>query len=96
MPRNGLPIRSAADIGEVLRQLRKSQRLTQADAAGLSDVGIRFLSELENGKATVRLETVLKVLAAYGLELQLAGPALEARPGAAAGGAAPRNPGDPR
>ncbi len=72
-----LPVHTAADIGAALRALRKDQRLTQADAAGLSDVGIRFLSELENGKPTVRLETLLKVLAAYGLELRLCGPGLE-------------------
>ena len=76
-PRPSRPIRDAADIGQVLRRTRKQQRLTQAEAAGLSDVGIRFLSELENGKPTVRLETVLKVLAAYGLELRLSGPDLE-------------------
>jgi y4mF family transcriptional regulator len=77
MPQSSRPVRSADDIGSILRRLRKAQRLTQVDAAGLSDVGIRFLSELENGKPTVRLQTVLKVLAAYGVEMRLAGPGID-------------------
>ena len=87
MPHPPVPVRSAADVGAALRRLRKEQRLTQAHAAGLSDVGIRFLSELENGKPTVRLETLLRVLAAYGVELCIRGPGLEPppEPGAARG-----------
>jgi HTH-type transcriptional regulator/antitoxin HipB len=72
------PITSTADIGRNLRRLRKRQGLTQAAAAGLTGVGIRFMSELENGKATIRLETLLKVLAGYGVQLQLVGSGLEA------------------
>jgi y4mF family transcriptional regulator len=80
MPHPPVPVRSAADVGAALRRLRKEQRLTQAHAAGLSDVGIRFLSELENGKPTVRLETLLRVLAAYGVELCIRGSGLEPPP----------------
>ena len=40
-------------------------------------MGVRFMSELENGKPTVRLETLLKVLVGYGLRIQLVGAGLE-------------------
>ena len=36
------------------------------------------MSELENGKPTVRLETLLKVLGGYGVQVQLTGAGLEA------------------
>jgi hypothetical protein len=36
-------------------------------------VGVRFVVELEAGKPTVRLQHTLRVLAALGGELQLAG-----------------------
>lgn len=72
----GSPTTSIADIGRTLRLLRKRQDLTQAEAAGLTGVGVRFMSELENGKPTVRLETLIKVLRGYGLQIQLVGPGL--------------------
>ena len=72
------PTTSIADIGSTLRLLRKRQGLTQAEAAGLTGVGVRFMSELENGKPTVRLETLIKVLRGYGLRIQLVGPGLAA------------------
>jgi HTH-type transcriptional regulator / antitoxin HipB len=70
------PTTSIGDIGRTLRLLRKRQALTQAEAAGLTGVGVRFMSELENGKPTVRLETLIKVLRGYGLQIQLVGPGL--------------------
>jgi DNA-binding phage protein len=45
--------------------------LTLVDAAGLCNVNYRFLSDLENGKPTVRLDKVLQVLSALGLELEI-------------------------
>ena len=74
------PTTSIAEIGQTLRRLRKSQGLTQAQAAGLSGVGVRFMSELENGKPTIRLETLLKVMVSYGLQIQLVGAGLEVDP----------------
>ncbi len=66
------PIRTAADLGLAVRKQRKSDGLTLADVAGLTNVGIRFLSELENGKPTVRLDKLLRVTSALGLQLHLA------------------------
>ncbi len=60
---------SAADIGAAIRKKRKEDGLTLADAAALCGVGYRFLSDLENGKATVQMGKVLEVLTALGLDL---------------------------
>ncbi|MBE0564439.1 MAG: helix-turn-helix transcriptional regulator [Krumholzibacteria bacterium] len=72
MPPPTTRIQASADLGTAVRAARKRAGLTLAETAGLTDVGMRFLSELENGKPTVRLDKVLHVLAALGLQLHLA------------------------
>lgn len=64
-------VRSASDIGTTVRNRRKNDGLTLIEASGLCNVNYRFLSNLENGKPTVRLDKVLQVLAALGLELEI-------------------------
>ena len=63
---------TAADIGAAVRKKRKEDGLTLADAAALCGVGYRFMSDLENGKATVQMGKVLQVLTALGLDLYVA------------------------
>lgn len=58
-------------IGKLIKTARKEQGFTQAEAAGYLNVGIRFLSELENGKPTVQLGKVLQVLEGLGYETML-------------------------
>ena len=67
-------ITTAEDLGSAIRNRRKSDGLTLAEAAGLTNVGVRFLSELENGKPTVRLDKLLRVLSAFGLQLHITSP----------------------
>lgn len=57
---------STQALGAALRKERKKHKLTQADVAFAAGVGIRFLSDLESGKPTVRLEKVLQVVAVLG------------------------------
>jgi HTH-type transcriptional regulator / antitoxin HipB len=64
-------VKSAMDIGAAVRSKRKEDGLTLVEASGLFNVNYRFLSDLENGKPTVRLDKVLQVLAGLGLELEL-------------------------
>ena len=71
-PIEPVEITDAKTLGLAIRARRKRDGLTLAETAGLTNVGIRFLSELENGKSTVRLDKVLKVVAALGLRLQIA------------------------
>ena len=69
--RKPIQIQTAADLGTAIRTKRKSDGLTLTEAAGLINVGVRFLSELENGKPTVRLDKLMLVLSAFGLQLHL-------------------------
>ncbi len=61
----------AVDIGAAVRKKRKEDGLTMADAAALCGVGYRFMSDLENGKATVQVGKVLQVLTALGLDVTI-------------------------
>ena len=64
-------ILSPEDIGNLVRAKRKSQAANQAEFASLCGVGVRFISELENGKSTVELGKVLQVLKCLGLEVNI-------------------------
>ena len=62
-------ISSATDIGRVIKEKRKEDGLTLEEAAALCGVSYAFLSALENGKETVRLNKVLQVLHSLGIEI---------------------------
>lgn len=68
---HGKEIKSSEDLGAWIRLARKAQGLTLVEAAGLCGVGIRFLSELERGKATAELGLVLRVALLMGLDLKV-------------------------
>lgn len=53
-------------IGSFIQKLRKSQDITQERLSEISGVGLRFVRDLEQGKATVRLDKVNQVLAVFG------------------------------
>ena len=57
------------NLGEYIREKRTLHNLTQQELAERSGVGVRFVRELEHGKATVQLDKVNKVLTLFGEEL---------------------------
>ncbi len=57
-------------IGEKAKELRKSANLTQVELAERIGVGLRFLRELERGKATVRMDKVNQVLGFFGYHIE--------------------------
>ena len=56
-------------IFSTLKTLRKEHGLTQVDLAMKSGVGLNFVRELEQGKATVRMDKVAQVFNLFGYEL---------------------------
>ena len=62
-------IQSTKDLGNLVREFRVAQKMTQADILGLANTGNRFIVELENGKPTVQFQKVLNVLDTLGLEI---------------------------
>lgn len=59
------------EIGAAIRAERKAQGLRQDQLAAAANVGVRFLIELEAGKATAQLGKTLAVLAALGISVAL-------------------------
>lgn len=56
-------------IATKLKMLRKENGMTQVDLATKSGVGLNFVRELEQGKATVRMDKVVQVFALFDYEL---------------------------
>ena len=53
-------------LGQFVRERRKAGQLTQRELGELAGVGTRLVSELENGKATLRMDAVNRVLRVFG------------------------------
>lgn len=68
-----ISIQSPRQLGTALRSARKYLKLTQPELALAAGVGVRFIVDLEAGKPTLRLETVLRVIEALGGKITLEG-----------------------
>lgn len=62
-------IRNTEDLGKIVRNARKLQKLSQDDLAGMAGTGRRFIVDLEKGKQTLQLGKVLRVLRTLGVSL---------------------------
>lgn len=64
-----IALQSSKDIARLIRERRKELGYTQSEVASFCNVGMRFFSELENGKETLQLEKVLRVINILGIDL---------------------------
>ncbi|MBP6917821.1 MAG: helix-turn-helix transcriptional regulator [Legionellaceae bacterium] len=64
-------IQFTEDIGQLVRTVRKKLGVTQSDLALTAGTGLRFIIELEKGKATCQIGKVLQVLQVLGIQLHL-------------------------
>ncbi len=62
------------ELGGIVKNERKAMALTQAELALTSGTGMRFISDLENGKPTCQIGKTLTVLRTLGLRLTLSSP----------------------
>ena len=60
-------------LGEMIRQARKEQKLTQEQLAATTGVGIRFIRELEQGKESCHIGKALQVVAMLGIDIEANG-----------------------
>jgi HTH-type transcriptional regulator/antitoxin HipB len=74
-----MQIRTAKDIGALIRDQRKKQRLDQAELANKVGVNRRWVLEVERGKPRAEIALVLKTLDALGLTLSVEGEAAARR-----------------
>ena len=65
---------SAKIIGPLARFHRKHAGLSQKELADIAGVGKTLIYDIEKGKKTVRLNTLLKVFTALNLSLMVDGP----------------------
>lgn len=70
-------IHSANELGATLRMLRKESGLMQRDAAGLCNVSLPFLNQVEQGKSTAQVGKVLNVCQRFGIEIVFKLPVLK-------------------
>ncbi len=56
-------------LSQYVKDMRKRYGLTQVDLSEKSGVGLRFVCELEQGKPTLRLDKVNKILELFGSEV---------------------------
>lgn len=62
-------IMKKSTLTETVKRLRKQYGLTQEQLALKSGVGLNFVREMEQGKATVRLDKVNQVLILFNYEM---------------------------
>ena len=68
---NVFVLQNVTQLGSAVREKRKTDGLTQQDLAAIANVGVRFVSDFENGKPTVQFDSVMSVLQALGLQLSV-------------------------
>ena len=56
-------------LSEFVKEKRRAVKWTQIDLADHAGVGLRFVRELEQGKATLRMDKVNQVLDLFSAEL---------------------------
>lgn len=61
-------------IAESVRRHRKEAGLTQKQLADLAGVGKTVVFDIENGKESVRVDTLMKVLDALNIKMSLESP----------------------
>ena len=64
-------IASLENIASLVKSRRKELQLTQIELARLCNVGVRFVSDLENAKPTCQINKVFKVLSGLGIKLEI-------------------------
>ncbi|EPD69229.1 y4mF family transcriptional regulator [Corynebacterium pyruviciproducens ATCC BAA-1742] len=62
---------SIDNLGETVRKRRRELGINQLDLAERSGVSDRFIRDLEHGKTSLRLDKLVDLLTALGLELTI-------------------------
>lgn len=66
-----LEIRKMEDVAEIVRQTRKSQKISQTVLSQASNVGLRFVGDIERGKPTIQFDKLMAVLTSLGIAVKL-------------------------
>ena len=66
-----LEINEMTQIAEIVRKTRKKQKVSQTVLSQASNVGLRFVGDIERGKPSVQFDKLLAVLTSLGISLKL-------------------------
>lgn len=69
---------SLPSLGPLVRFHRKKAKLTQQELAQLAGLGKTVIFDMEKGKESVQLNTLLKVFRILNIQIQFQGPLMEA------------------
>jgi len=56
-------------LARVVKEKRKTHKMTQQDLSLKSGLGLRLIREIEQGKTSMRMDKVNQLLALFGMEL---------------------------
>jgi y4mF family transcriptional regulator len=59
------------ELGNIIKERRKSLSVTQRELAALAGVGINTLTKIERGEANPSLKVVMSLLNTLGLEMDI-------------------------
>ncbi|MBL0710170.1 MAG: helix-turn-helix transcriptional regulator [Colwellia sp.] len=66
-----IKIKNIKQLGVIAKYIRKDQSLDQETTGLLSGNGLTFISQFENGKETVEIGRVFKVLEQLGIDVEV-------------------------
>lgn len=64
-------INNPKELGEHILRERKNLQLTQKEISDFTDVGRKFVLDVEKGKTTAQIGKIFELLSGLGLELHL-------------------------
>ena len=64
-------IKNPKELGESILRERKKLQLTQKEISDFTDVGRKFVLDVEKGKTTAQIGKIFELLNGLGLELHL-------------------------
>ena len=64
-------------LAEIVRKHRKAAELSQLQLSEMAGVGKTVVFDLEKGKATIRLDTVRKILSVLNIKVQFTSPLMK-------------------
>jgi len=62
-------LKDMKQLGQIIRQVRKDQGLTQEQLAATCGVGLRFVRDVEQGKASCHIGKVIQVVYMLGIKI---------------------------
>jgi HTH-type transcriptional regulator / antitoxin HipB len=64
-------------LAEIVRKHRKMSGLSQLQLAEMAGVGKTVVFDIEKGKATIRIDTLRKILSVLNIRVQLTSPLMD-------------------